>query len=138
MFNKIMVATDGSIPAEKALKSAVELAKTEAAELTILCVTPVSNIGSEEMISLAYAEAAKVKYPFLQEALEFAAQNGVEAQTLTLRGNPGQVIVDYLSGHPHDLVVLGHRGMSNIQALLMGSVAYKVANLAPCAVLIVK
>ncbi|MCB8814199.1 universal stress protein [Desulfosporosinus shakirovi] len=28
--------------------------------------------------------------------------------------------------------------MANIQSLLLGSVAYKVANLAPCAVLIVK
>jgi len=49
-----------------------------------------------------------------------------------------EVIIDYLNSYPHDLVVLGHRGMSDIQALLMGSVAYNVANLAPCAVLIVR
>ncbi|MDA8221793.1 MAG: universal stress protein, partial [Desulfitobacterium hafniense] len=72
------------------------------------------------------------------KAQDYAVNNGVEAKTLTLSGHPGLVIVDYLNSHPHDLVVLGHRGLSNIQALLMGSVAYKVANLAPCAVLIVK
>ncbi|MEN6460415.1 MAG: universal stress protein [Syntrophomonas sp.] len=138
MFKKIMVATDGSAPADKALKTAVELAKAEGAVLSILCVIPVIDMGTDEMISLSRAEAAKVKCPFLQRAQEYAANNGVDAKTLTLSGHPGKIILDYLNGHPHDLVVLGHRGMSNIQALLMGSVAYKVANLAPCAVLIVK
>lgn len=138
MFKKILIATDGSVPADKALKTAVELAKEKGAVLNILCVIPVIDMGSDEMISLSRAEAAKVEYSFLQRAQEYAANNGVDAKTLTLSGHPGQVIVDYLSSYPHDLVVLGHRGMSNIQALLMGSVAYKVANLAPCAVLIVK
>lgn len=138
MFQKIMVATDGSVLADKALKTAVALAKSEEAVLTILSVIPVADMGTEEMISLSRVEAAKMKYPFLQKAQEYAANNNVDARTLTLCGHPGQVIVDYLNGHPHDLVVLGHRGMSNIQALLMGSVAYKVTNLAPCAVLIAK
>ncbi|HWQ43194.1 MAG TPA: universal stress protein, partial [Desulfosporosinus sp.] len=136
MFKKIMVATDGSVLADKALKTAVEQAKAEEAVLTILSVIPVTDMGSAEMIGLSRAEVPKMKYPFLQEAQDYAANNGVEAKTLTLSGHPGQVIVDYLNNYPHDLVVLGHRGVSNIQALLMGSVAYKVANLAPCAVLI--
>ncbi|MHB8076790.1 universal stress protein [Desulfosporosinus fructosivorans] len=138
MFKKIMVATDGSVLADKALKTAVEQAKVEEAVLTILNVIPVTDMGSAEMIGLSRAEATKMKYPFLQKAQDYATNNGVEAKTLTLSGHPGQVIVDYLNSHPHDLVVLGHRGLSNIQALLMGSVAFKVANLAPCAVLIVK
>ena len=138
MFKKIMVATDGSAQAEKALKTAVDLAKAEEAVLTILSVTPVTDMGSEGMIGLSRAEAAKMEVPFLRKAQEYAANHNVDARTLTLYGHPGQVIVDYLNGHPHDLAVLGHRGMSNIQAFLMGSVAYKVANLAPCAVLIVK
>lgn len=138
MFKKIMVATDGSVLADKALKTAVEHAKAEEAVLTILSVIPVTDMGSAEMIGLSRAVATKMKYPFLQKAKDYAANNGVEAKTLALSGHPGQAIVDYLNSYPHDLVVLGHRGVSNIQALLMGSVAYQVANLAPCAILIVK
>jgi len=138
MFQKILVAIDGSALADKALKTAVELAKAEGAALTILSVIPLTDMGTAETISVARAEAAKMKYPFLQKAQEYAASSNVDAETLILCGHPGQVIVDYLNEHPHDLVVLGHRGISNIQALLMGSVAYKVANEAPCAVLIVK
>lgn len=138
MYKKIMVATDGSEQADRALKSAVELAKKEGAVLNILCVIPVTDIGSNEMISISRTEASKAECPFIQSAYEYAVSNGVNANAISLTGHPGKVIVDYLNSYPHDLVVLGHRGMSNIQALLMGSVAYKVANLAPCAVLIVK
>lgn len=139
MFKKILIATDGSAQANKALKIAVEMAQTEGAALTILSVAPVTEFGTEEMIGLSHAEAAKMRFPFLEQAQAYAAENGVEkANLVTLRGNPAQVIIEYLNSNPHDLLVVGHRGMSNIQALLMGSVAYKVSNMAPCAVLIIK
>ncbi|MCB8814200.1 hypothetical protein [Desulfosporosinus shakirovi] len=52
------------------------------------------------MIGLSRAEAAKMKYPFLQKAQDYASNNGVEAKALALNGHPGQVIVDYLDRSP--------------------------------------
>ncbi len=138
MFTKIMIATDGSAQADKALKTAVEMAKGEGAILTIVSVIPIPLVGSTETIGLYSAEATKIYDAFLQKAQTFAIDNGVNAKMLTLSGHPGQVIVDYLNKYPQDLAVIGHKGVSNIQALLMGSVAYTVANQAPCAVLIIK
>lgn len=138
MLTKIMVATDGSAQADKALKTAVELAKAEAAFLTIVSVIPTPIVGSTETIGLYRAEVTKMYNAFLRKAEAFAVNNGINVKALTLNGHPGQVIVDYLNKYPQDLVIVGHKGVSNMQALVMGSVAYTVANQAPCAVLIIK
>jgi nucleotide-binding universal stress UspA family protein len=138
MFSRITVATDGSVLADKALKTAVELAKEKGNFLTILSVIPVTDAGSPEMIGLSRGEASKADNSILKQALDFAADNGVNAKALKLIGHPGPTIIDYLYSNPQDLIVVGHKGVSNLQALLMGSVAYTIANQAPCAVLIVK
>ncbi|MCB8814201.1 universal stress protein [Desulfosporosinus shakirovi] len=48
MFKKIMIATDGSVLADKALKVAVEQAKAKEAVLTILSVIPVTDMGQRK------------------------------------------------------------------------------------------
>lgn len=63
------------------------------------------------------------------------------AWTLVPRSSPGirrRPIIEYARGHGVDLIVMGHRGMSNLQRFFVGSVADRVVDHAPCMVLVVR
>jgi nucleotide-binding universal stress UspA family protein len=62
---------------------------------------------------------------------------GVECQTKTVEGNPGDEIVDYAAKIGADLIVMGSHGHSGVRRLLLGSVAEKVLHRTPCPVLVV-
>ena len=53
-------------------------------------------------------------------------------------GEPAEEIVDYARLEEVDLIVMGSRGLSPIQELLLGSVSDKVLRTAPCPVLIAR
>jgi nucleotide-binding universal stress UspA family protein len=55
-----------------------------------------------------------------------------------LTGQTAKAIVDEARAFDADLIVMGSRGLSDFQALLVGSVAHKVLHYAHCAVLIVR
>jgi nucleotide-binding universal stress UspA family protein len=60
---------------------------------------------------------------------------------LVPRSSPGirrRPIIEYARGHGVDLIVMGHRGMSNLQRFFVGSVADRVVDHAPCMVLVVR
>jgi nucleotide-binding universal stress UspA family protein len=70
---------------------------------------------------------------------EDARQQGVTAvKTLLEGGDPASVIVQVAGNEKPDLLVMGSRGLGEIQGLLMGSVSHKVSHLAKCTVVIVK
>jgi Universal stress protein UspA and related nucleotide-binding proteins len=149
MFKSILVATDGSDLANKALDAALELARTNQASLTILTATdPVATgVGSGgfgtlnagpiiERLEEAYAsEAAKL----LAEASDRAAAAGVTAQTLHLpRHRPAEGIIETAKQRGADLIVMGSHGRRGLGRLLLGSQAVEVLSQATMPVLIVK
>ncbi|WP_082446808.1 universal stress protein [Cytobacillus solani] len=55
-----------------------------------------------------------------------------------LHGEPGPTIVDYANKNGFDLVVIGSRGLSTLQEMVLGSVSHKVMKRVKCPALIVK
>jgi nucleotide-binding universal stress UspA family protein len=53
-------------------------------------------------------------------------------------GHPAEVIVDYAQRYGVDLIAMGHRGLSGLRRFLVGSVADRVVDHAPCMVLVVR
>jgi nucleotide-binding universal stress UspA family protein len=53
-------------------------------------------------------------------------------------GDPASTIVSVAAAEKPDMLVMGSRGLGDIQGLLMGSVSHKVSHLAPCTVVTVK
>ncbi len=149
-FEKILVHTDDSKHAARAVAVASDLAVKYDAELTLLHV--MEEIGTcripTELENYVRIEHVDVSERNLLEGgasqiVGRAATKAREAGVKTVReeidaGSPGATIVDHAGKHGTDLIVMGRRGLGRAADLLMGSVSHRVAQLADCACLTVK
>ncbi|WP_027368624.1 universal stress protein [Desulfocurvibacter africanus] len=138
---KILAAIDQSAYAEKVLAKAIDLAKREEAELTILSVVEpnfadAAEIGAQQVIFEQFRKNAE---DLVNQAQQKAKNQGVAAKTLVLEGTSvASRIVQHAEQHGVDLIVMGHKGRSAIERFLVGSVASRVVAYAPCSVLVVR
>ncbi|HEY6025252.1 MAG TPA: universal stress protein [Pseudolabrys sp.] len=141
-MQRILVATDGSAGANRAVDAAAMLAKTSGADLTILTIG--GNVTGAELRKLADAagdlsntmEAAANKV--LAQARKRALRIGARSVKLqTGWGDPAETIIDAVRRWNADMLVVGRRGRGRLSGLLLGSVSQKLASLAPCVVVVV-
>lgn len=122
MYQRILVGTDGSATAAKAVGRAVEVARSTGASLTIMT-------------------AAR---PERGEAVVAAAASphdgsGVAIDTKVVDGDPVHALIGEARDGGYDLLVLGNKGMTGITRFFhLGSVPNKVTHHLPCSLLIVK
>lgn len=152
MFQTIVVGTDGSVGANKAVLAAAELAATQGAcTLHIVTVqkplSPTALAASEMAASAPVAAQAnwedEIKGELdrlLRQASDTAVEAGHGAAELTIEtharfGNPAEVLCDMAAHLDADLIVVGNRGMQGGRRFL-GSVPNTVSHHAPCSVLI--
>jgi len=122
MYKRILVGTDGSSTAAKAVDRAVDVARAAGASLTILSAARADN--GEKLVS---AEAARHANP------------DVEIDTKVVDGEPVAALIDTARDGGYDLLVMGNRGMTGVTRFLrLGSVPNKVSHHLPCSLLIVK
>jgi len=129
-LSKILVATDGSESAEKALKYAVQLAKKHKAKVTLL------NAQESKLFSLKPKVIKEVGERVLSEAV--AKVKGSNVSTQLEFGNPAETIIEVAEKKNHDLIVVGSRGLSSVKRFFLGSVSDDVSHHAKCSVLIVR
>ena len=146
MFSTIVVGTDGSPTARKAVAQAAELAKVGDATLHVvgayssatslhLSSAGAMTVASVDVAGTVRDHAAQVESMLDETAVELRRQ-GVKVDTHAVAGDPAQGIVDVAKTYGADLIVVGNRGMTGAKRLL-GSVPNKVAHGAPCSVMIV-
>jgi nucleotide-binding universal stress UspA family protein len=138
-FERILVAIDGSDSSDRAYATALELAALMGARLTALAIEGplpayAATVGEVDEVKREKDEffnglAARVR---LQ-----AAEAGVEIEVDVRPGHPAELISRVASDGGYDLVVLGHRGHF-LRDHLLGSTADRVAERAPCPVMIVR
>lgn len=138
----IVVATDGSEGADRAVDVAAELTKACGGELSI--VTVGGNISGEELRELERAgnnignTLNALSRQILAAAKARAQRLGVTHVRLREAwGDPAQSIIEAATREAADAIVLGRRGRGRLAGLLLGSVSQKIASLAPCTVIIV-
>ena len=138
----IMVATDGSKGADRAVDLAAELAKAFGGELLI--VTVGGNLSGEEMRQLERAEGSignaldLLSKQILAAAKTRAQRLGIDnVQLRPAWGDAAQSIIEIAGREAADAIVVGRRGRGRLAGLLLGSVSQKIASLAPCTVVIV-
>ncbi len=139
MFSSVVVGTDGSDTATKAVGGAMEIAKLYGARLHIVTAykpRPVHAGGvpeefQEQVVSGANADAV------LEDQCARARAAGIEVQGHAGTGDPAQSIVRVAEQEKADLIVVGNKGMTGVRRVL-GSVPNSVAHQAPCSVLIVQ
>lgn len=138
MIKKILIAFDGSPPAERAFQYGLDLAKAFKAETTILAVARPPEPPTMGETS-AWLDAATTHFEKDFAKLRAMAEPvGVSLATEIVVGHPAEQIIHQAAEKRVDLIVMGHRGKSVMQRWLLGSVSKRVLSYATCAVLIVR
>lgn len=144
MFERIVVAVDGSEGSKKALKLASGLQKVCASELIILTVFRHHSL-LEASMSMVRPEDPQIPDDSMrdyarqiaEEAKKIAAEAGAtNVRAFVKGGQPARMIVKFSEEHKADLIVVGSRGMGDVQGFLLGSVSHKVTSLASIPVLV--
>lgn len=140
MFERVLVAYDGSDGAKKALDAAVSVARRDSAELIGLAIEAHlphygATVGEVEE-ERRFEEQACTQ--LLEEASSYAAGRGVAMQADIRAGHPAQEIVRAADDQGADLIVVGHSGHSGVWGRFLGGTAEKVSRHAACSVLIVR
>lgn len=137
MFERILLAVDGSEHSRRAVRVAGELARRYDAELVVLHAREHELTWGAD-IDIESAEEARALVDGVVRELKDA---GTEARGEVVRVPLGQVaraILDVAKAEGAGLIVMGTRGLSDWGRLLMGSVAHKVVHLAEVPVLVVR
>ncbi len=139
MFKMIVVGTDGSATADKAVQAAAQLAREGGAALHV--VTGYSGgPGMGEASGAALVDAGGLQRGAAESVGQKAATGWAEGLSTTVHpvgDHPANAILDTAESVGADLIVVGSRGMHGARRFL-GSVPNSVAHGANCAVLIVK
>ena len=145
MFRTIVVGTDGSETAHKAVDAAVELARLSGAALEIVSAyepEPIQRLRREARaippdLQWMVNRRAEVDAT-LHHAAERALAAGVTTGTTAREGDPADAIIDVAEERDADLIVVGNKGMTGARRFLLGSVPNRVSHHAPCAVMIIR
>lgn len=138
MITKILAAYDGSEPAGKAYRFALDLAKRYGADLLVLAVARPPE-PPEDVETEATLENAEAHYKELFDTLKAEGANeGLNPRFDMVAGHPANQIVHRAEQDRVDLIVVGHRGKGFFERLLVGSVSKQVVTHAPCPVLVVR
>ncbi|GLI53897.1 universal stress protein [Thermodesulfovibrio yellowstonii] len=124
-FDKILIATDGSVYSNIAASEAIGTAKRFNSELIAVSV---AKRDSE----VAYAEEA------VKAVKESAEREGVKVQTVVAKGEPFEQIVDVANKNAVGLIVMGTYGKTGIEKFFMGSVTERVIGTVARPVMVVK
>lgn len=142
-MKRILVATDGSDGADRALDAAADLAKSCGAELVLVTVEQGYLRGDLE--EFRWAENATVdeilnavSAEILKRAGERAAARGIKpVRSHAGLGEAASFILDVAAREQPDMIVVGKRGKGRLSGLLLGSVSQKLVSLAQCKILVV-
>ncbi len=128
MYGKILVAYDGSIFAKNAVEHAVAIAKAFKAALYVITVaTDPSQVSIDTARRIA------------QEAAKIIEASGYTTEEVAVRsGVPASEILNYAEEKGVDLIVMGSRGLSTIQRIVLGSVSLAVVSKSRVPVLVVR
>lgn len=138
MIHKILLGYDGSASATLALEFALDLARRYEAELHLVAVARPPDFG-DEVESEAVIENSRRHYDkVLGTARAALAREPIKSRTQVMVGHPTEQLLRYADSHGIDHIVVGYRGHSLFERLLIGSVARQVMAYAKCAVTVVR
>ncbi len=135
----ILVPIDFSANADHALDYAITLARTLQARLTLLHVIEPLAVGSVESMPYAYLHDLEAKITDLMTVYrERVTAVGLQSDFTIVHGVPYHSIIEIARTAHVDLIIMGTHGRTGLPHVLLGSVAERVVQLAPCPVLVVR
>jgi len=148
-FRHLLLAVDGSDNAYRAVTTASQLAKQFDSQITLLGVYrhfsytnrrytqvrmgPIDDASPVEISLKSLAEE------HVATAWELLAEQGItDCQQLIKRGAPASTILKVAEEQAVDTIIMGCRGLGEIEGILLGSVSHKVNSLAKCTCITVR
>ncbi len=130
MYQRILVASDGSTLSKKAVTSAVGLAEMSGAELVALKVIPrYPQSYFEGSVPLSSQDVARVEKQWADDGqavvdaiTSTAAKKGVKAKGVTVKSDlVAEAVIAAAKKHKCDLIVMASHGRRGLKRLLLGS-----------------
>jgi len=155
LFEKILVALDGSEHSLRALEIAIQLAKKFGGKITLIHVYSVTvrpiimpepttltppgvPVMTPAEVSKVVEATRKAGARVLGDGEQKVKAEKVQVETTLVEGQVVQEITRTAKEGKFDIIVMGARGISRIREMLLGSVSDGVIRHAPCPVLVVK
>jgi nucleotide-binding universal stress UspA family protein len=149
VFERILIATDGSKNGEKAAKAGIELARLSGGEVVVVYVADsgkyISSAGlipsfegvSPGAVDQVVAAIREAGEKATLQVYELARASGVKGQRLIVEGNPASEILRVAEDDNVGIIVIGSIGKTGLEKVLMGSVAEKIVHNSKLPVLVV-
>ncbi|WP_229390638.1 universal stress protein [Methanosarcina sp. DH2] len=140
-FKKIMVATDGSICSRLAANNGIELARLSGGTVYAIYVVSTDYFSSMavdmdwERMREALRKEGNQAVNYIKGVGEL---EGVVVEPVLLEGHPANELVRYAEEEKMDIIVMGTRGKTGIDRLLLGSVAENVVRNSKVPVMVIK
>lgn len=147
-IKKILLPTDGSEYSLKAAKYAVEIASKHGSKITLLHVMQlnlpdatspikINDLNSTRIVVEDQESAIERAKNVMKKTREIIEKAGIKVETeFYSYGNVSKIILE--TAKNFDLIVIGHKGLTGLKHIMLGSVAEAVSRNAPCPVLIVR
>ncbi len=144
-MTRILVATDGSESADRAIDYAARVAKKDGADLLIVNV--IGGYGLPDALMSRFTDEQQAWWDellnsmsgeILTKARDRARAAGAGmVQLESRRGDIATAILDIVREKEVDAIVVGKHGAGGIARLLLGSVSHKLVSLATCPVTVI-
>lgn len=138
----VVVGIDGSTQSRHAAAMAASLARARDAKLHLITVVRPPEgwwgiVGSPPTPTALSKTLTDAQREILDTAIAEIDLEDVEYDTTEEVGDPARMLIEYCESVNADLLVVGKRGAGLLERIVLGSVANRVANDAPCPVLLV-
>lgn len=130
MYQRILVATDGSTLSKKAVSSGIGLAALSGAELVALKVVPRYPVSYfEGAVALAASEVSRIEKQWSDDGqavvdavVEAAARKNVKAKGVLVKSDlVAEAIIAAAKKHKCDLIIMASHGRKGLKRVLLGS-----------------
>ncbi len=129
MYQRILVATDGTALSRKAVTAAIDMARLCSAQLVVLNVLERYQTSLYEGIAVSSQNVAGIEekrrdvaQAIVDAAKDAAARQGVQAKgVLVYSGVVAEAVIAAATKHKADLVVMASHGRRGIKRVLLGS-----------------
>lgn len=140
MFERILLAVDGSEHALHATRKAAELARlVKPVEFRIVVsYDPIPVYLGEPNMQIAITNRKGEAEDILNTAVREVGEIPCKIHTEILEGDPANAVIEVAKTRKSDIIVMGSRGLGRLAGLLLGSTSQKVVAHASCPVLIVR
>jgi nucleotide-binding universal stress UspA family protein len=140
-YRTIVVGTDGSASAERAVEQAIDLAAADDARLVIVTAFERRDLRADVLVPEDYrwrlADPNEAER-HARRGRQLAADRGLsDVVVQALEGEPADELIEAADTFGADLIVVGSVGLTSSARFLLGSVANTVLHHAPCDVLVV-